>query len=57
MKLRIVFAASLSLTFLFLVVLSATSAPFQHSFGVKEYDDFHAVLHPTLLQFAPDQRN
>ena len=53
MKLRTVFAASLSVTFLFLVVLSATSAPFQHSFGVKEYDDFHAVLHPLQHEAFP----
>lgn len=53
MKLRIIFAAALSVTFLFLIVLTAMSAPLQHGFGVKEYDEFHTVLHALQHEALP----
>ena len=37
----------------FVFNLSSPKATLQHSFGVKEYDDFHHVLHPLEPEALP----
>lgn len=52
MKLRAPLAALLLITLAWLVS-TASAAGVQESFGVKEYDDFHAVLHPLQHEALP----